>query len=177
MADITLRVMPGLKHVVLAERPAQATQILFGASMTVLLGCCGCTGAEPTPGISVGADAFESTQVSPLVGWVQSGVYDAKEGLEIAVLDYGRITFLDPKTYEAKRTVEVHDDRVGFKQLVSLRADGKLNLIAGGGGFSDVGFFDLEGNSLWQFKVHKLLPPTKRLSEKKVFYINDLRIR
>src|SRR5207244_1085094 len=57
---------------------------------------------------------------------------------------------------------------------------GKLNLIAGGGGFSDVGLFDLQGNSLWQFKVQKRLPPNKMIAADldgdgtKEFYVADL---
>src|SRR6266480_718900 len=94
--------------------------VLLGFSGIVLLNCSGCTRAEPTPGISVGSEAFKSTSVSPLVGGVQTGIYDAKEGLEIAVLDSGKITFLDPKTYAVKRTVEVNDKWVGSKELVSL---------------------------------------------------------
>lgn len=150
---------------------------LTGAA--VLLCSCGCSGAEPTAGISVGAEASKSTLVCPLVGWVQAGIYDEKEGFEIAVLEYGKISFLDPKTYKVKRTAGVQDNRIGYKQLVSLRADGKLNLVAGGGGYSDVGFFDLEGNSLWQFKVDDRLPPNKMIATDldgdgtKEFYVAD----
>lgn len=155
------------------------------ASVTMSVRSCGRTGperapeSELTPGIKVGAETFEREQVSPLVGWVQSDVYDAKEGLEIAVLEYGKISFLDPKTYAVKRTVEIDDDRIAYRQLVSLRVDGKLNLIAGGGGYSDVGFFDLKGNSLWQFKVDDRLPPTKMIASDldddgtKEFYVSD----
>lgn len=154
--------------------------MLLGMSVAVLLGSCGCTRPEPMPGISVGADDFKSTLVSPLVGWIQPGIYDAKEGFEIAVLDNRKISFLDPKTYAVKRTVAVRDHQVGYKQLVSLRADGKLNLMAGGGGYSDVGWFDLDGNSLWQFKVKDSgLPPNKMIAVDldhdgtKEFYVAD----
>ncbi len=131
----------------------------------LLTGCLGRTEGG-LPGIVVGTGTFKRTLVSPLIGWVQTGIYDSTEGFEIAVLSYGKITFLDPKTYAAKRTVPVHDDRVGYKELVSLRADGKLNLMAGGGGYSDVGLFDLDGHSLWQFKVKSPynLPPNKMIA-------------
>lgn len=163
------------------SRPCLYARILVGACLAVSLGSGVGTGAErdePTPGISVGAEAFKSTLVCPLVGWVQPGIYDAKEGLEIAVLEYGKITFLDPKTYATKRTVPVNDFAIGYKQLVSLRADGKLNLMAGGGGYSDVGFFDLQENSLWQFKRF-LLSPNKMIATDldgdgtKEFYVAD----
>src|SRR4051812_4155185 len=76
-----------------------------------------------------GADAFQTIPVSSIVAWVQAGIYDSKEGLEVVAMEYGKITFLDPKTFAEKRTVPVNDDRVGYKQLISLRADGKLNLM------------------------------------------------
>ena len=65
-------------------------------------------------GIFIGAESFKSTKVCPLVGWVQSGIYDAKEGYEIAVLEYGKITFLNPTTFAVKRTVAIDDDQVAF---------------------------------------------------------------
>jgi hypothetical protein len=144
---------------------------ILSVALSMSLGSCGRGGgpepaseSELTPEIKVGAEAFDSTQVSSLVGWVQSGVYDAKEGLEIAVLEYGKISFLDPKSFALKRIVEIDDDRIGYKQLVSLRGDSKLNLIAGGGGYSDVGFFDLKGHSLCQFKPDKRLHPNQMIA-------------
>ena len=78
--------------------------------MAVWLGFCGGTRAEPKPGILVGAETFTSILVSQLAGGFQSGIYDVEEGLAIAVLEIGKITFLDPKTYAPKRTVPVADD-------------------------------------------------------------------
>jgi hypothetical protein len=129
-------------------------------------------------GILVGAQDFKSTKVSPLVGWVQGGIYDAKEGFEIAVLQHDKITFLNPTTYAVKRTVAIDDFHLSGKQLVSLRADGNLNLIAGGGGFSDVGLAKLNGELLWRFKPGDS-PPTKMIATdldgdgNKEFYVAD----
>jgi hypothetical protein len=154
----------------------------FLAVCVVIAGFVACERREGGPvGISVGSEAFKSTLVSSLVGWVQFGVYDTTNGPEIAVLNYDQITFLDPKTFAVRRTVPVGDQRVGSKQLVSLRADGALNLMAPGGGYSDVGWFDMEGRELWKFKVKSQydLPPHKMIATDldgdgtKEFYVAD----
>jgi hypothetical protein len=69
---------------------------------------------------------------------------------------------------------------VGSKELVSLRADGQLNLMAGGGGYSDVGWFDLNERELWGFRVQgSKLPPNRMICEDldrdgtKEFYVAD----
>lgn len=152
---------------------------LLVAGASVPLASCRRAEGGP-PGISIGAKAFRTTRVTPLNGWVQTGVYDSAQGREIAVLEYGKITFLDPKTYAVKRTIPVRDDHIGDKELVSLRADGQLNLLAGGGGYQDVGWFDLDGHRLWTFRVKGSgLPPNRLLAADldgdgtKEFYVAD----
>ena len=134
-------------------------------------------GAE---GINVGLDAFRTIPLNPLGGEVQTGVFDKKQGLEIAVIKHKKIIFIDPETFKVNRIIPVKDELIPGAKLININEDGRLNLMKAGGGYSEVGLFDLDGNELWSFHPNSnSLPPHRMIAEdiegsgSKKFYVGD----
>jgi hypothetical protein len=114
-----------------------------------------------TPRVVLGHGVLVRTRLSERPSWIQVGRFGEGGGEALAAVTSAGAVLLDP-------TTGAPGARLPFAEAAGRRwnwasrlvRDGPdLLIVQTGGGFQDVGVFDLAGNARWTFRPDRTLPP------------------
>jgi hypothetical protein len=117
------------------------------------------------PRVITGDGWLRRTPLSDRSAWYLAGDFDAEPGDEIAEIAEGAVILRDPVGFaEKSRWAMSTEARRRWNWPSTLFRDGgELLVVDQGGGFQDVGVWDLEGRTRWRFRPEATLPPVALL--------------